>query len=129
MAGLPTSTFTVELRDLRGRLDPGFAGALRAGRDRLATSPYPIVELGTLLDLTQYGTSERAITEPIGVPVLRMGNLKDEGLSAENLKYVALEAVELQRYLLRPGDILFNRTNSKELVGKCAVFDLPGNWV
>lgn len=129
MADLPISTFTVELRHLRGRLDPGYAGALRAGREWLANSPYSVVELGTILELAQYGTSERAASHPVGVPVLRMGNLKDEGLSAEGLKYVDLGATELQRYLLRPGDILFNRTNSKELVGKCAVFDLSGDWV
>jgi type I restriction enzyme, S subunit len=35
----------------------------------------------------------------------------------------------LERYQLAPGDLLFNRTNSKELVGKCAVFEEEGTWV
>jgi restriction endonuclease S subunit len=36
---------------------------------------------------------------------------------------------EKKPYLIKQGDILFNRTNSKELVGKCCVFDIPGEFV
>ena len=36
---------------------------------------------------------------------------------------------ELGRYRLVPGDLLFNRTNSKELVGKCEMFGERGDWV
>ncbi len=36
---------------------------------------------------------------------------------------------EREPYLLHAGDILFNRTNSKELIGKCQVFDLSGDYV
>jgi hypothetical protein len=58
-----------------------------------------------------------------------MGNLQDEGLSTEKIKHVKLSVTEIDRYELRHGDILFNRTNSKELVGKCCVFDLESQWV
>jgi type I restriction enzyme S subunit len=58
-----------------------------------------------------------------------MGNLQDEGLSTEKVKHVDLSAMEIARYELQRGDILFNRTNSKELVGKCGLFDLDGRWV
>lgn len=38
-------------------------------------------------------------------------------------------AKELANYRLQVGDILFNRTNgSRDLVGKCEVFDFPGDW-
>src|SRR5439155_12751155 len=30
---------------------------------------------------------------------------------------------------LEPGDLVFNRTNSKELVGKCEVFKFEGDWI
>ena len=36
---------------------------------------------------------------------------------------------EKKPYLIKQGDILFNRTNSKELVGKANVFNLPGEYV
>jgi type I restriction enzyme S subunit len=42
-------------------------------------------------------------------------------LELEDLKFCA-ESPELERLLLADGDLLFNRTNSPELVGKCAVF-------
>lgn len=71
----------------------------------------------------QYGISEPASVQPIGTPVLRMGNLQDGRISWEDLKYIELPASEKEKYLLQPGNIIFNRTNSAELVGKAAVFD------
>lgn len=41
----------------------------------------------------------------------------------DNLRFVQLPVEEEKKYLLEKGDILFNRTNSAELVGKSAVFD------
>ncbi len=58
--------------------------------------------------------------EPIGAPVLRMGNIQDGGLDWRKLKY-APRGTPLP--MLEPGDVLFNRTNSAELLGKSAVFD------
>jgi type I restriction enzyme S subunit len=40
------------------------------------------------------------------------------------LKYLHLDGKDQTKLLLAKGDILVNRTNSAELVGKCAVFDL-----
>src|SRR6185437_2120857 len=58
----------------------------------------------------------------VGVPVLRMGNIVDGDLDLTTLKYLPDSHEEFPRLLLRPGDLLFNRTNSPELVGKTAVF-------
>ena len=79
--------------------------------------------------MTQYGTSERAGSSSSGVPILRMGNLVEEGLDPSQFKRVSLSPPEVAKYRLEAGDVLVNRTNSKELVGKCAVFDLEGTWV
>ncbi|MDY0059891.1 MAG: restriction endonuclease subunit S [Myxococcota bacterium] len=71
----------------------------------------------------RYGTSaktEETLTS--GVPVLRMGNIVDGELDFSSLKYLPAEHEEFPELLLHPGDLLFNRTNSAELVGKCAVF-------
>jgi hypothetical protein len=58
-----------------------------------------------------------------------MGNLQDGDWDLSDLKYTTLDEGERKAYVLEPGDILVNRTNSKELVGKCAVFRESGEWV
>jgi type I restriction enzyme S subunit len=71
----------------------------------------------------QYGTSKRADGTTEGLPVLRMGNLFEGRLRWDNLKFIQLPKEEEEKYRLAKGDVLFNRTNSAELVGKTAVFD------
>lgn len=58
-----------------------------------------------------------------------MNNLQADGWDFSDLKYVEITDEELARWRLEPGDIVFNRTNSKELVGKCEVFNREGTWV
>ena len=69
-----------------------------------------------------YGSSTRTSPGRNGVPVLRMGNIQDGMLNLDNLKYLPLDHSEFPRLLLAAGDLLFNRTNSAELVGKTAVY-------
>ena len=68
-----------------------------------------------------YGTSDALRNDGIGVPVLRMGNLQDGRVSLEDVKYIAADKVP-DELMLSEGDVLFNRTNSADLVGKVAVF-------
>ncbi|HEX5961292.1 MAG TPA: restriction endonuclease subunit S [Rhodanobacteraceae bacterium] len=58
-----------------------------------------------------------------------MNNLQDDEWDFADIKRVSLGLREARRYRLRRGDLLFNRTNSKELVGKCGVFNERGVWV
>lgn len=88
----------------------------------LTRGKYPVVELGSILELVQYGTSEKANTKQIGTLVLRMNNIKDGVFDYSNLKHIGLPLPSEESLVLKDGDILINRTNSKELVGKCAVF-------
>ena len=69
-----------------------------------------------------YGTSNSLQGNDSGIPILRMGNLIDGRVSLNDVKYLAAEKVP-EELLLSSGDVLFNRTNSAELVGKVAVFD------
>jgi type I restriction enzyme S subunit len=94
-----------------------------------ANAQFPLVPLRKLILRVQYGISELATSEQRGLPILRMNNLQNEGWDLSDLKYIELPTKEANTYLLERGDILFNRTNSKELVGKCEVFDEPGAWV
>ncbi|MGO4524952.1 restriction endonuclease subunit S [Microvirga sp. 2MCAF35] len=89
-----------------------------------STNPkgWPIKTISDLADSTQYGTSAKA--GEIGeFPILRMGNITYSGeMNLSDLKYITLSPKEFEKYTVRDGDILFNRTNSPELVGKTAVF-------
>jgi type I restriction enzyme S subunit len=67
-----------------------------------------------------YGTSAKS--QNTGkVPVLRMGNIQDGKLDWNDLVFTSNKA-EIEKYTLVNGDVLFNRTNSPELVGKTAVY-------
>lgn len=89
-----------------------------------------VVSLGDILTRAQYGSSSKANTHGDGVPILRMGNIQNGHLDVSDLKHINLSEKELAKYRLREGDILFNRTNSLELVGKAATFTgLKGDWV
>ena len=71
----------------------------------------------------QYGSSAKANVDPDGVPVLRMGNItSDGGLLLDDVKYLPRSHPEFPNLLLHENDLLFNRTNSAELVGKTAIF-------
>jgi len=75
--------------------------------------------LGNLLLYVQYGLSTKAdADEQNGIPILRMGNIQDGLLNFDDLKYVQATQEELSQFYLDSGDVLFNRTNSPELVGK-----------
>ena len=67
-----------------------------------------------------YGSSAKS--SPSGsVPVLRMGNIQEGKLDWNNLVFTS-DIKEIEKYQLLTGDVLFNRTNSPELVGKTAVY-------
>ena len=80
------------------------------------------IRFGEVVDRLEYGTSEKAFANAKGVPTLRMGNIQDGKLDLNNLKYVPHACPDLPKLFLEDGDIIFNRTNSAELVGKAAVF-------
>lgn len=68
----------------------------------------------------KYGTSKKSSYSG-EVVVLRMGNLQNGEIDWSNLAYTSDEE-DTKKYLLKPGDILFNRTNSPELVGKTSIY-------
>jgi type I restriction enzyme, S subunit len=79
--------------------------------------------IGDLLESATYGTSKKADPNLGAYPVLRMNNITYSGeWNFTDLKYIDLEEKDLPKHLVHKGQILFNRTNSKELVGKTAAF-------
>ena len=67
-----------------------------------------------------YGTAAKSAATG-SVPVLRMGNIQNARLDWTDLVYTS-DDDEIARYRLHVGDVLFNRTNSPELVGKTAIY-------
>jgi type I restriction enzyme S subunit len=80
------------------------------------------IQLGNVATLIEYGTSYKADSNSKNIPVYRMGNIQNGNLISNNLKYVPPEIDGLPRLYLELGDILFNRTNSWELVGKSGIY-------
>ncbi|KLP57145.1 restriction endonuclease [Enterobacter genomosp. O] len=84
---------------------------------------FPKGTIRDLVDSVNYGTSAKASVDSGEYPVLRMGNITYQGgWDFTELKYLDLSVKEMDKFLVKKGDLLFNRTNSKELVGKTAVY-------
>ena len=114
-AGIATAKANTEknLQNARALFESHLQSVLRNKKWKWKT-------LGDLCDDVEYGSSAKSKAEG-GVPVLRMGNIQDGRLDWENLVYTDDKA-EIKKYLLKHNDVLFNRTNSPELVGKTAIY-------
>ena len=78
------------------------------------------VSVGSVCVNIQYGSSQKSSATG-KVPVLRMGNIQNGRLVWDKLVYTS-DDEEIAKYPLQYNDLLFNRTNSKELVGKTAIY-------
>ena len=71
----------------------------------------------------RYGTSLPASLDG-KYPYFRMNNITYSGeLDLSEIKRINIPDREFSKYAIQKGDVLFNRTNSKELVGKTCVYD------
>jgi restriction endonuclease S subunit len=78
---------------------------------------------------TQYGLSKPMNEEAKGYRIFRMGEVQGGRLiDTGRMKFADIDRIEFEKYKLCPGDVLFNRTNSFELVGKTGIFDMPGDY-
>lgn len=90
------------------------------GEDWIGELPahWRIVRIKRVLQRMDYGISES--TNPEGrFPVLKMGHLQNGEIDYAKLDFVDVVDDEL---LLETGDILYNRTNSPDQVGKAAIY-------
>lgn len=124
----PPKCFVARWRDFF-RWSVSYNQAALTGTD-ITKGKYPVVELGSILDLVQYGTSEKANSKSQGVPVLRINNIKNGVLDVSDLKHIALPEKTRKALLLEDGDIVIIRTSgSRDLVGTCAPFHESGPFV
>jgi type I restriction enzyme S subunit len=78
------------------------------------------IVLGDVCKNVEYGSATKSKIEG-KVPVLRMGNIQNGKFDWEDLVYTN-DDEEIKKYLLKKDDVLFNRTNSAEWVGKTAIY-------
>ena len=88
--------------------------------DVLYDKKWEVKELGEVCIKVEYGSSTKSTSEG-KLPVLRMGNIQNRRFTWDSLMYSNNEE-ENKQYSLKHNDVLFNRTNSPELVGKTAIY-------
>jgi type I restriction enzyme, S subunit len=86
------------------------------------------VPLKQVLAQSQYGLSQKSNRDG-GVPILGMGQMQEGRMSVDGAGYVDVSPEQLEAYRLHPGDILFNRTNSIDHVGRVAYNELDQDVV
>jgi type I restriction enzyme S subunit len=78
---------------------------------------------------TQYGLSLSMNEDGKGYKIFRMGEVQEGRLiDTGTMKFADVGIDEFKKYKLQAGDVLFNRTNSYELVGKTGIFELEGDY-
>jgi len=81
--------------------------------------------IGDASIFTEYGMSEKTFDGINGIPVLKMGDIQDEKVMLGGQKLVPENVAGLPSLYLKKWDLLYNRTNSAELVGKTGIYDGP----
>lgn len=114
---------TAELK--RAAMRELFTRGLRGeAQKETAIGPVPeswdIAAIGDVALNTQYGLSVRG--QPSGTyPILRMNCQEDGAVHYRDLQFVDLDPATYASFRLKAGDLLFNRTNSIDLVGRMAI--------
>ena len=83
--------------------------------------------IGNILDYAQYGVSIAMNEDGNGYPIYRMNEIHDMLCDIHIDKCAELSPVEFNRFKLQSGDVLFNRTNSYEWVGRTGVYYQNGD--
>lgn len=97
---------------------------LKAGYKQTEVGAIPedwsVSPLGRLISSVEYGSSAKSNTQG-RMPVLRMSNIQDGKINWDDLVFTDADS-EIKKYALHTGDVLFNRTNTIDLVGKTAIY-------
>ncbi|MCP5495844.1 MAG: restriction endonuclease subunit S [Leptospiraceae bacterium] len=127
----PNKVFLVKRSALEGRLDPLYYsvevfGIIKNSKYELKT----IKQCSTTLKSGFGAGKDYQDDVSDGVIQIRPTNLGENGtLKFDRNVLLPKELLETHsNYLLEKGDLLFNNTNSQELVGKTVFFNLDGNY-
>ncbi|MFY4025212.1 N-6 DNA methylase [Achromobacter xylosoxidans] len=118
----------IETNKASDRVTEGFI-RISTEIDAMYASSASLVEIDKLASNIQYGLNEAMNEGGVGYKIFRMneiigGRMVDNG----SMKYADISPAEFAKYRLNKGDLLFNRTNSIEHVGKTGMFDLDGDY-
>ena len=100
-----------------------FSGELTAQwrqKNNVELDSWQRITIEDLCHSLKYGTAKKSQDQG-SVVVIRMGNLQHGEIDWTNLAYTD-DKEDIEKYRLLPGDVLFNRTNSPELVGKTSIY-------
>ena len=91
---------------------------------RALSGDWPLKSLSDVTEHQTYGPSAKATDDhEDGMPIVRMGNIQDGRVDLlTGVKFLPRDHPDASKFALRSGDLLFNRTNSPDLVGKSAVY-------
>ena len=89
-------------------------------KDGVLPKGWEFVTIGDVCYNVEYGSGTKSKKKG-RIPVLRMGNIQNGIFDWSDLVY-SDDDIEINKYLLKKNDVLFNRTNSAELVGKTAIY-------
>lgn len=89
---------------------------------------WKVSKMGDVIEICQYGLSSKMDANG-NYPIIRMDELKNGYVTSEISKSVDLDEKSFNNFKLERGDVLFNRTNSYEHVGRTGIFLLDGEYV
>lgn len=84
------------------------------------------IENATLF--SEYGISAKTFEAEDGIPVIKMGDIREGKVMLGGQKKAGRDFEGIDELMLEDGDLLYNRTNSAELVGKTGIFRGPSNF-
>ena len=79
-------------------------------------------KIGEYLISSQYGISIEMNTDSVGYPIYRMNEIHDMLCDLDVDKYADITQADFNKFALKDGDVLFNRTNSFEWVGRTGIY-------
>ena len=83
--------------------------------------------IGDLISKVQYGLSLGMNEEKVGYKILKMDDIIGILADDSNCKYVDIDSKTFLKFKLEKGDVLFNRVNSEEFVGRTGIYLLDGD--
>jgi type I restriction enzyme S subunit len=85
---------------------------------------WKVVRLENVLLLLKNGLNAKQNKDGIGRPITRIETISEEKIDVSKVGYVSgLTGVEVEKYRLIEGDILFSHINSLEHIGKAAIYE------
>jgi type I restriction enzyme, S subunit len=91
-----------------------------------ATNPkgWPVAELSTVADIGSGLTKGRKLSgqDTVATPYLRVANVQDGFLNLSEIKLIDATAADLERTVLRAGDLLMTEGGDPDKLGRCAIW-------